>query len=129
MKIEVSNGEILDKLSILELKMRFIDDSDKKDNIIKEHKNLKIASMEIFHKDDNLFPYDLYRQLSDTNLKLWNIEDAIRLKEKHKQFDDEFVDLARAVYYTNDERSEIKKQINFQTNSELIEEKSYKKYI
>tara|TARA_B100002019_G_C20934212_1_gene433623 strand:+ start:69 stop:458 length:390 start_codon:yes stop_codon:yes gene_type:complete len=128
MKIEVSNGEILDKLSILELKMRFIDDSNKKDNIIKEHKYLKNASMKIFHKGDNLFPYDLYRQLNDINLKLWKIEDAIRLKEKNKEFDDEFVDLARAVYYTNDERSKTKKEINLQTNSELIEEKSYKDY-
>ena len=84
--------------------------------------------MEIFHKDDNLFPYDLYRELSDINLKLWKIEDAIRLKEKNKEFDDEFVDLARAVYYTNDERSKTKKEINLQTNSELIEEKSYKDY-
>ncbi len=128
MKIEVSNGEILDKLSILELKMRFINNENQKDNIIKEYKYLKSASMEIFHKDDNLFPYDLYRELSDINLKLWKIEDAIRLKEKNKEFDDEFVDLARAVYYTNDERSKTKKEINLQTNSELIEEKSYKDY-
>ncbi|MDB4663458.1 DUF6165 family protein [Verrucomicrobia bacterium] len=128
MKIEVSNGEILDKLSILELKMRFIKNQSQKDNIIKEYKFLKTVSMDILDKDDNIFPFDLYEALSNINLRLWNIEDSIRLKEKNKEFDDEFVDLARAVYYTNDERSKIKKEINLQTGSEFLEEKSYKDY-
>ena len=128
MKIEVSNGEILDKLSILELKMRFIKNQSQKDNIIKEYKFLKPVSMNILDKDDNIFPFDLYEALSNINLRLWNIEDSIRLKEKSKEFDDEFVDLARAVYYTNDERSKIKKEINLQTGSEFLEEKSYKDY-
>tara|TARA_E500000305_G_C3876476_1_gene167606 strand:+ start:98 stop:487 length:390 start_codon:yes stop_codon:yes gene_type:complete len=128
MKIEVSNGEILDKLSILELKMRFIKNQSQKDNIIKEYKFLKTVSMNILDKDDNIFPFDLYEALSNINLRLWNIEDSIRLKEKSKEFDDEFVDLARAVYYTNDERSKIKKEINLQTGSEFLEEKSYKDY-
>ncbi len=128
MKIEVSNGEILDKLSILELKMRFIKNQSQKDNIIKEYKFLKTVSMDILDKDDNIFPFDLYEALSNINLRLWNIEDSIRLKEKSKEFDDEFVDLARAVYYTNDERSKIKKEINLQTGSEFLEEKSYKDY-
>jgi|TARA_S200002703_G_scaffold153468_2_gene155093 hypothetical protein len=128
MKIEVSNGEILDKLSILELKMRFIKNQSQKDNIIKEYKFLKTVSMDILDKDDDIFPFDLYEALSNINLRLWNIEDSIRLKEKNKEFDDEFVDLARAVYYTNDERSKIKKEINLQTGSEFLEEKSYKDY-
>jgi|TARA_R110002020_G_scaffold136258_3_gene303989 hypothetical protein len=128
MKIEVSNGEILDKLSILELKMRFIENQSQKDNIIKEYKFLKTVSMDILDKDDDIFPFDLYEALSNINLRLWNIEDSIRLKEKNKEFDDEFVDLARAVYYTNDERSKIKKEINLQTGSEFLEEKSYKDY-
>jgi len=128
MKIEVSNGEILDKLSILELKMRFIKNQSQKDNIIKEYKFLKTVSMDILDKDDDIFPFDLYEALSNINLRLWNIEDSIRLKEKSKEFDDEFVDLARAVYYTNDERSKIKKEINLQTGSEFLEEKSYKDY-
>ena len=128
MKIEVSNGEILDKLSILELKMRFIENKSQKDNIIKEYKFLKTVSMDILDKDDDIFPFDLYEALSNINLRLWNIEDSIRLKEKNKEFDDEFVDLARAVYYTNDERSKIKKEINLQTGSEFLEEKSYKDY-
>ena len=128
MKIEVSNGEILDKLSILELKMRFIKNPSQKDTIIKEYKFLKTVSMDILDKDDDIFPFDLYEALSNINLRLWNIEDSIRLKEKNKEFDDEFVDLARAVYYTNDERSKIKKEINLQTGSEFLEEKSYKDY-
>jgi len=128
MKIEVSNGEILDKLSILELKMRFIENQSQKDNIIKEYKFLKTVSMDILDKDGDIFPFDLYEALSNINLRLWNIEDSIRLKEKNKEFDDEFVDLARAVYYTNDERSKIKKEINLQTGSEFLEEKSYKDY-
>ena len=128
MKIEVSNGEILDKLSILELKMRFIKNQSQKDNIIKEYKFLKTVSMDILDKDDDILPFDLYEALSNINLRLWNIEDSIRLKEKNKEFDDEFVDLARAVYYTNDERSKIKKEINLQTGSEFLEEKSYKDY-
>lgn len=128
MKIEVSNGEILDKLSILELKMRFIENQSQKDNIIKEYKFLKTVSMDILDTDDDIFPFDLYEALSNINLRLWNIEDSIRLKEKNKEFDDEFVDLARAVYYTNDERSKIKKEINLQTGSEFLEEKSYKDY-
>ena len=128
MKIEVTNGEILDKLSILELKMRFIKNQSQKDNIIKEYKFLKTVSMDILDKDDNIFPFDLYEALSNINLRLWNIEDSIRLKEKNKEFDDEFIDLARAVYYTNDERSKIKKEINLHTGSKFLEEKSYKDY-
>ncbi len=128
MKIEVSNGEILDKLSILELKMRFIKNQSQKDNIIKEYKFLKTVSIDILDKDDDIFPFDLYEALSNINLRLWNIEDSIRLKEKNKEFDDEFIDLARAVYYTNDERSKIKKEINLHTGSKFLEEKSYKDY-
>jgi hypothetical protein len=108
--------------------MRFIENQSQKDNIIKEYKFLKTVSMDILDKDDDIFPFDLYEALSNINLRLWNIEDSIRLKEKNKEFDDEFVDLARAVYYTNDERSKIKKEINLQTGSEFLEEKSYKDY-
>ena len=108
--------------------MRFIKNQSQKDNIIKEYKFLKTVSMDILDKDDDIFPFDLYEALSNINLRLWNIEDSIRLKEKNKEFDDEFVDLARAVYYTNDERSKIKKEINLQTGSEFLEEKSYKDY-
>ena len=85
MKIEVSNGEILDKLSILELKMRFIKNQSQKDNIIKEYKFLKTVSMDILDKDDDIFPFDLYEALSNINLRLWNIEDSIRLKEKKQR--------------------------------------------
>jgi len=120
MKIEVSNGEILDKLSILDLKLEYITDIDKKNNIKKEFEVVKACA-------DNIdIPYEIYDKLYSVNKKLWEIEDAIRLKEKALVFDGEFIELARQVYKTNDERSRIKKEINLLTNSEVIEEKSYK---
>ena len=70
----------------------------------------------------------MVKQLFDTNKELWTIEDKLRIKEKNKEFDDVFIQLARSVYVTNDRRAELKKQINILTNSELIEEKSYEKY-
>ena len=66
--------------------------------------------------------------LKDINQKLWEIEDEIRLKEAYKSFDEEFIELARSVYFTNDQRAEIKKQINIMTGSALVEEKSYEDY-
>ena len=68
------------------------------------------------------------KNLKKVNHSLWNIEDNIREKEKFKEFDDEFIELARSVYKTNDKRAEIKKKINLLTKSDIIEEKSYKKY-
>lgn len=120
MKIEVSNGEILDKLSILELKLKYIDDKKKRDNLKREYKEIKESATQI-----NV-PQELYDSLYATNELLWEIEDDIREKERKKQFDVDFIELARAVYKTNDIRSTIKKQINLATNSQLIEEKSYK---
>ena len=71
---------------------------------------------------------NLFTQLKEINLKLWNIEDQIRIKEKNKEFDNIFIELARSVYFTNDKRSEIKKRINRLSNSEITEEKSYADY-
>ena len=71
---------------------------------------------------------NLFTQLKKINLTLWNIEDQIRIKEKNKEFDNIFVELARSVYFTNDKRSEIKKRINRLSNSEITEEKSYAEY-
>jgi hypothetical protein len=122
MKIEVSNGEILDKLSILEIKNNKIKDENKLKNIKKEYYYLKNISTEL--------DYDpkLYDALLDINNKLWDIEDNIRVKEKQATFDKEFIELARSVYVTNDKRCEIKKQINICSKSNFVEEKSYKKY-
>ena len=125
MKIEVSNGEILDKLSILELKLQFMEDESQKANVQKEYDLLKTVSTKILFTNDKTFPEDFYRELSNVNLKLWSIEHKIREKEFKDEFDKEFIKLARSVYKTNDKRSRIKKEINVFTGSNIIEEKHY----
>ena len=127
MKIEVSNGEIVDKMTILELKLDKIKNITQLKNIEKEWTVLNDCVMALYqiYGDSNL--YSLVDDLSEVNSKLWDIEDWIRDCEKEQRFDKEFVELARSVYKLNDERSEIKRQINLLTKSELIEEKSYSK--
>ena len=127
MKIEVSNGELLDKISILELKTQNIKDTNKLVNVYKEFNELNPLAEELFNKYDS----DLqnhYTELASINADLWNIEDRIRECEKNKQFDDVFKELARSVYITNDKRCEVKKIINIITQSGFIEEKSYEEY-
>lgn len=127
MKVEVSNGELMDKLSILELKLKNITDSKKLINIKVEFNELNPLVQKLFKKyspDVN----KLYIKLAEINGKLWVIEDEIRQCEKDKNFGTKFVKLARDVYFTNDVRSELKKEINILTNSGLIEEKSYEDY-
>jgi hypothetical protein len=126
MKIEVSNGEILDKCSILKIKLERIDDKSKLGNIQKEYDILSPIVWNIIGDSNELS--NLWNLLCQINEKLWDIEDDIRDKEKNDTFDQEFIDLARYVYITNDERANIKKQINLLTNSDLVEEKSYKEY-
>jgi hypothetical protein len=123
MKIEVSNGELVDKLSILEIKLNRIQDSEKLKNIRKEYSLLERAASLIINRDD-----PLYRQLLDINQKLWEIEDRIRELEKKKDFGTEFIETARMVYFNNDIRAKIKQEINLKTNSDLFEEKSYEDY-
>ena len=82
----------------------------------------------VLEKNSILIPNEIYFQLKSINLKLWDIEDKIRIKEKNKEFDNEFIELARSVYLNNDRRSETKKELNIMFNSEIIEEKSYEKY-
>ena len=125
MKIEVSNGEILDKLSILELKLQFMEDESQKANVQKEYDLLKTVSTKILFTNDKTFPEDFYRELSNVNLKLWSIEHKIREKEFKDEFDKDFIKLARSVYKTNDKRARIKKEINVLTGSMLVEEKHY----
>jgi len=128
MKIEVSNGEILDKLSILEIKIDNITDEFKLNNVKREHYVLKEALGEPTWAAHVFREYGFYDQLKEVNEQLWVIEDKIRIKEKNQEFDSEFISLARSVYETNDKRAEIKKEINIYTKSNLIEEKSYEEY-
>jgi hypothetical protein len=127
MKVEVSNGELLDKLTILELKMSNISDDKKLINVRKEFNELKPLAKLLFEKfKDELL--SKYKELALINSQLWKIEDDIRECEKNKNFGEKFVELARAVYFTNDKRSDVKKQINILTGSGFIEEKSYEDY-
>ena len=125
MKIEVSVGEIIDKLTILSIKRSFISDPKKLENIEKEYQYLQKLVLEDLQYDIN---DSNYINLFKVNLELWHIEDAIRKKEFNREFDSVFIELARSVYITNDKRATIKKIINFQYNSELTEEKSYAHY-
>ena len=123
MKIEVSNGEIIDKLTIVQIKLERIKDSAKLENLRKEYEELASASSSILSTDD-----PLYAALYHINCELWDIEDRIRDLERRKDFGDEFIETARAVYIRNDKRSEVKREINIRTSSGLMEEKSYEKY-
>ena len=127
MKIEVSNGEILDKITILVIKSKKITDLTKLKNINNELDELK-PFLDVVNYESNSTVNSLVKELESVNEKLWNVEDKLRDKERSKQFDDEFIKLARDVYFTNDERSKIKKHLNEVTNSKLVEEKSYQKY-
>ena len=123
MKIEVSNGEIIDKLTIIRIKLERIKDRAKLANLQKEYDELLSASSSILDTSD-----PLYKALYEVNCELWDIEDRIRDLERKKNFDEEFIATARSVYFKNDKRSEIKREINIRTSSGLIEEKSYQKY-
>ena len=127
MKVEVSNGELLDKLTILELKLSNINDEKKLENVKKEHNELSPLAELLFAKYGNNLS-SLYNELAGINSQLWKIEDDIRECEKRKDFGYKFTELARAVYFTNDKRSDVKKSINLLTDSGFIEEKSYEDY-
>jgi len=125
MKIEVSIGEIVDKLTILDIKMTNIFDPEKLRNISKEYGYLK----DVVEEDLGIpTTSDEYIKLLNINKELWDIEDDIRDKERNQEFDNKFIDLARAVYITNDKRAEAKKEINLKFGSNFVEEKSYAKY-
>ena len=124
--IPISWGELFDRITILEIKLKNIQDKN-------ALKNIKIEYDELFKIYDNNFLEDasaklFLTELKNINKKLWNIEDNIRDKERHKSFDKKFIELARSVYITNDERSRIKRNINETFGSQIIEEKSYTDY-
>ena len=123
MRIEVSNGEIVDKLTITEIKSVRISDQKKLVNISQEYEILNQAVSLIIDKK-----HPLYLELYDINNTLWDIEDHIRDLERAKDFGDDFIQTARAVYFTNDKRSDVKRRINELTGSHLTEEKSYEPY-
>ena len=127
MKVEVSNGELMDKLSILELKLKNITDPKKLRNVNTEFNELNPLVQQLFKKYNPAINA-LYQKLAEINGKLWIIEDEIRQRERDKDFGPKFVKLARDVYFTNDVRSDLKKEINVLTNSGVIEEKSYEDY-
>lgn len=125
-KVEVSVGELLDKMTILQIKAERIKDASKLENIKKELCVLQSQWKDSPYARDNLDEKII--SLKEVNEILWEIEDKIRNKEKQQTFDEEFIALARSVYISNDQRAEIKRIINSQTGSALIEEKSYSDY-
>ena len=129
MKIEVSNGEILDKYTILEIKLKEIKDEAKLVNVRNEYESLTPTVEAIYNSTaDQESLTNLHKDLLNVNKTLWNIEDHIRDCERDKNFGQDFIELARSVYYTNDDRAEVKKKINTLTGSTLVEEKSYQEY-
>jgi hypothetical protein len=117
----ISVGELFDKISILEIKRLKTTDEQKLKNITNELFELNKKLPQVVDKK----LHGLYEVLKEINEKIWNIEDRIRIKEKEKDFNQEFIDLARGVYYNNDLRAKIKKDINLYTESEIVEEKIY----
>jgi len=129
MTIEVSNGEIIDKYTILQIKAKHIADAEKLKNVMVEKDVLEKSVMQIYNMTVQQPELErLQQDLYNINLTLWNIEDQIREHERMELFNDDFIELARSVYYTNDERSVVKKDINLLTGSKLVEEKSYEEY-
>lgn len=123
-KVDISIGELVDKVSILAIKLEKISDTSKIENIRKEYELLRKPMTECGVGIDS----EEFQLLKTVNLKLWEIEDRIRIKEAEQVFDQEFIDLARNVYITNDKRADIKKRINLATGSEIVEEKEYANY-
>ncbi len=121
----ISLGELVDKISILMIKKKNISDSIKLEHVAKELEFLQKTLKEYISEDKiNKFIEDLV----NINSKLWKIEDDIRECERNKLFDQTFIDLARSVYFTNDQRAKIKNDINKNFGSELVEVKSYEEY-
>ena len=123
--VPISWGDLIDKITILEIKKSYIKDADALKNIHNEFEILNFILLS--NKDVKDKVKELKKDLSETNLIIWHVEDRIREKESQKLFNEGFIELARMVYVTNDRRAEIKRQINYLHNSEIIEEKSYHK--
>src|SRR5688572_27048004 len=125
-KVPISPGELVDKITILEIKSARMTDPAKLANV-----RVELALLQDTWRTSAYASHDITSQwaaLRTINEKLWDIEDLIRDKERARTFDQEFIDLARAVYVTNDERAAVKRDINTRLGSKIIEEKSYAKY-
>ena len=114
--IPISVGELLDKITILEMKSMFTDD---------EYVTKELNDLNVIRSTITSYTADHMNQLREVNKKLWNIEDKLRKLEEEQRFDEEFIELARSVYITNDERARIKREINELTNSDFREIKIY----
>ena len=123
---EISPGELLDKISILEIKLEKVKDKKSQEKIKKEYKILKeieISSIKMTDKIKNLI-----QCVKNVNIELWNIEDKLRIYEKNKDFGENFIELARGVYFKNDERAKFKNEINEILGSNIREVKQYVDY-
>ena len=124
--VPVSPGEVLDKITILEIKSERMQDPGKLANVRIELALLQQTWAESVVPDSVISR--LHDQLKQINEALWEVEDDIRDKERRKEFDEQFVELARKVYFTNDRRSQVKKELNLHLGSQIVEEKSYQGY-
>lgn len=124
--VPISPGELLDKITILEIKSERIDDLQKVANVRHELGLLSKVWSDTVSEDQTIS--DLHKQLKTINEELWEIEDDIRDEERQNSFGERFIELARAVYVTNDKRAQAKKEVNLHLGSEIVEEKSYKDY-
>lgn len=125
-KINVSFGELLDKFTILEIKLQKIDHVENHEKIVNirhEYEQLIPKINHLYEKYGDIHAY--YKKLLEINERLWEIEELLRNHEKNQTFDQMFIDLAREVYKKNDERSRLKKEVNEITQSDIKEEKSY----
>ena len=125
-QVPVSPGEVLDKITILEIKSERISDAGKLVNVKRELELLQTSWQKSVDEDETV--QRIHSKLKTINEALWEIEDDIRDKERAREFDQQFIDLARSVYVTNDQRADAKKELNLYLGSEMVEEKSYQDY-
>jgi len=123
---EISPGELLDKISILEIKLEKVKDKDRQKRIKNEYDILKKVQNSSIEMSDKI--KDLYRSVSNVNIKLWDIEDKIRICEQNKDFGKNFIELARGVYFNNDKRAKFKNEINEILKSNIREIKQFVDY-
>ena len=123
---EISAGELLDKISILEIKLEKVKDNNSQEEIKKEYKILKVIQNSSIELTGQI--KDLFQSLINVNIEMWSLENKVRICEKNKDFGKNFVELARGVYFTNDKRARIKSEINEILESNIREIKQYVNY-